>query len=141
MNVLLYTLKRKGREVLGAEVKEIDLPNETSARLKTMYEVMNCDMVEHIAFEYRGEEYDLWCDEEFLLKEYPIATLLIGYLKPNRFTVICGNFIISRTQYTEEGADMGSLSKADMRKLRGFIDEGQLKLRIAFAEGLIGCHN
>ena len=111
--------------------------------LADLYKLIGCDLVEPVYFTIKGVEYTLWCDEEFLLKPNPVGTMFLGNLKRDEFTVICGNFIICKCKgfYNKEGEHdekIVSLTDKEIADIRAFIDEGQIKLKLAFANGLIG---
>lgn len=111
--------------------------------LADLYKLIGCDLVEPVYFTIKGVEYTLWCDEEFLLKPNPVGTMFFGNLKRDEFTVICGNFIVCKYKgfCNEEGEHdekIVSLTDKEIADIRAFIDEGQIKLNLAFANGLIG---
>ena len=110
--------------------------------LDDLYKLIGCDLVEPVSFTIKGVEYTLWCDEEFLLKPNPVGTMFFGNLRRDEFTVICGNFIVCRYKgfYDEKGEydeKIVSLTDKEITDIRAFIDEGQIKLKLAFANGLI----
>ena len=109
---------------------------------KDLYTLIDCDLVEPVYFTIKGVEYTLWCDEEFLLKPNPVGTMFFGNLRRDEFTVICGNFVVCRYKgfYDEKGEydkKIVSLTDKEIADIRAFIDEGQIKLKLAFANGLI----
>lgn len=110
--------------------------------LDDLYKLIGCTLVEPVSFTIKGVEYTLWCDEEFLLKPNPVGTMFFGNLRRDEFTVICGNFIVCRYEsfYNKEGEydeKIVSLTDKEIADIRAFIDEGQIKLKLAFANGLI----
>lgn len=113
--------------------------------LSDLYKLIGCDLVEPVHFTIKGVEYTLWCDEEFLLKPDPVGTMFFGNLRRDEFTVICGNFIVCKYKgfYNKEGEHdekIVSLTDKEIADIRAFIDEGQIKLILAFAKGLIRCN-
>ena len=111
--------------------------------LDDLYKLIGCTLVEPVSFTIKGVEYTLWCDEEFLLKPNPVGTMFFGNLRRDEFTVICGNFIVCKYKgfYDEKGEydeKIVSLTDEEIADIRAFIDEGQIKLKLAFANGLIG---
>ena len=112
--------------------------------LTDLYALIGCDLVEPIYFTVREVEYTLWRDKKSLLKPNPVGTMFLGNLKRSggEFTVICGNFIVCRYKgfYNKEGEHdekIVSLTDEEIADIRAFIDEGQIKLKLAFANGLI----
>lgn len=110
--------------------------------LADLYTLIECSLVEPVYFTIKGVEYTLWCDEEFLLKENPVGTMFFGNLRRGEFTVICGNFIVCKYKgfYDEKGEydeKIVSLTDKEIADIRAFIDEGQIKLKLAFTRGLI----
>ena len=110
--------------------------------LADLYTLIDCDLVEPVSFNIKGVEYTLWCDEEFLLKPNPVGTMFFGNLRRDEFTVICGNFVVCKYKgfYNKEGEydeKIVSLTDEEIADIRAFIDEGQIKLKLAFANGLI----
>ena len=68
--------------------------------------------------------------------------MFFGNLRRDEFTVICGNFVVCRYKgfYDEKGEydeKIVSLTDEEIADIRAFIDEGQIKLKLAFANGLI----
>lgn len=109
----------------AAKVVEIDENNT----LHEMYRLLHCDIVEHASFYFDGMEYDLWFDEEFLLKPGPyMATFLLGECKPGNCQIVCGSWMISRSD--EQGCTIG-LTKNDIKKLMRYIDINRKLLHIA----------
>ena len=111
--------------------------------------LIGCDLVEPVYFTVMGVEYTLWCDKEFLLKPNPVLTMFspidtmsFGNLKRGEFTVICGNFIVCKYEgfYDEKGEydeKIVSLTDKEIADIRAFIYEGQIKLKLAFAQDLL----
>ena len=117
--------------------------------LDDLYKLIGCTLVEPVSFTIKGVEYTLWCDKEFLLKPNPVLTMFspidtmsFGNLKRGEFTVICGNFIVCKCEgfCNEEGEydeKIVSLTDEEIADIRAFIDEGQIKPKLAFSRGLI----
>ena len=106
--------------------------------------LIGCDLVEPIYFTVREVEYTLWRDKKSLLKPNPVGTMFLGNLKRSRgeFTVICGNFIVCRYKgfYNKEGEydeKIVSLTDEEIADIRAFIDEGQIKPKLAFSRGMV----
>ncbi len=75
-----------------------------------------------------------WFDDEFLLQERPVATLILGNLKPDEFVPLCGNLLFAR--HDEEGNTVG-LNRKDISNLWEFTDINGIRLMLAFRRGLI----
>lgn len=103
--------------------------------LHEMYRLLHCDLVDVRPFEVDGVEYDLWFDEEFLLKEKPVCTFVLGELKKGYCTPICGSWMIAKRD--DEGRTIG-LTDSEIEKLWGYTDENSLKINIAIGRGLFG---
>ena len=105
-------------------------------RQQEAYKIIGCRCVDCRSFEYNGTEYDVWFDDEFLLKNGPLyPTLFLGELKPNFFDVICGNFIIAKCN--EEGETIG-ISTDEAKELGTFMQKSIDKLNRAAHMGLLG---
>ena len=131
---VMYFNLGKGYYFEPAEVAEKGLAD--------LYTLIDCDLVEPVYFTIKGVEYTLWCDDEFLLKPNPVGTMFFGNLRRDEFTVICGNFVVCRYKgfYDEKGEydeRIVSLTDEEIADIRAFIDEGQIKLKLASASGLI----
>ena len=112
--------------------------------LADLYTLIGCDLVEPIYFTVREVEYTLWRDKKSLLKPNPVGTMFLGNLKRSggEFTVICGNFIVCRYKgfYNKEGEydeKIVSLTDEEIADIRAFIDEGQIKPKLAFSRGMV----
>ena len=106
--------------------------------------LIGCDLVEPIYFTVREVEYTLWRDKKSLLKPNPVGTMFLGNLKRSggEFTVICGNFIACKYKgfYNKEGEydeKIVSLTDEEIADIRAFIDEGQIKPKLAFSRGMV----
>ena len=112
--------------------------------LADLYTLIDCDLVEPVYFTVKGVEYTLWRAEKFLLKPNPVGTMFLGNLKRGigDFTVIRGNFMVCKYEgfCNEEGEydeKIVSLTDKEIADIRAFIDEGQIKPKLAFAQDLI----
>ena len=104
--------------------------------LQEAYKIIGCRCVDCRSFEYNGTEYDVWFDDEFLLKNGPLyPTLFLGELKPNFFDDICGNLIIAKCN--EEGETIG-ISTDEAKELGTFMQKSIDKLNRAAHMGLLG---
>lgn len=110
------------KKVIIPHVRFIDSDNV----LSELYRIIGCDPVEVVQVEVEGKFYDVYCDEEFLLKEKPIPTLYL-----NAEQVLCGNLVF--TTCDEEGK-LGGVTKEDIDKLIDFILVQAVKLRIYLAK-------
>ena len=113
------------------------LPETSGERLSAMKSIIGfgCRAVDCRKFSYKDQEFDVWFDDEFLYQEKPTATLFLGEVKPDRFTVLCGNLIFARSD--EEGMTYG-LTEKDVSLLWEFTDISSIRLSLAFSKGLIG---
>lgn len=121
IKVLTLEVDHKIKAIIP-HVRFIDLDNT----LEEMYRLIGCDLVEVVQVEVDGKFYDVYCDEEFLLKEKPIPTLYL-----NDKQVLCGNLVF--TTCDEEGK-LGSVTEEDIDKLIDFILVQAVKLRIHLAK-------
>ncbi|BAL82984.1 hypothetical protein SELR_12760 [Selenomonas ruminantium subsp. lactilytica TAM6421] len=104
--------------------------------LHEAYDIIKCRFVDCRCFEYKGTKYDVWFDDEFLLKGETIyPTLILGDLEPDAFDLICDNFIITKSD--EEGKTIG-ITKEEADDLAAFLRENTQKLLQANAKGLFG---
>lgn len=108
---------------------------------KGLADLIGCDLVEPIYFTVKEVEYTLWRGKKF---PNPVGTMFLGNLKRGigDFTVIRGNFVVCKYKgfHNKEGEydeKIVSLTDKEIADIRAFIDEGQIKLKLAFANGLI----
>lgn len=125
----VFTVEKKDGSFVRQE-REIQA-NDT---LESMREIIGCRFVQVMVFSYKGVDYDVWFDDEFLLQERPVATLILGNLKPDEFVLLCGNLIFVR--HDEEGNTVG-LNRKDISNLWEFTDINGIRLMMAFRRGLI----
>ena len=112
MNVLTYQVS------IGIgflTVHEIDSENT----LQSMYDLLDCSMVDVRRFELDGHVYDVWFDEEFFINGKDIIpTVLLGKKEGWASEVlICGNVMYARSN--EEGETIG-LTDEDIQRLKDF---------------------
>ncbi len=88
--------------------------------LKAMWEILDCHHVTCTRIEIDGKNYDIWSDDEALLRDKPIPTLYI-----NDDFVLFGNLIFATSD--EEGATT-ALTDEDMDRVLKFINRQMPKL-------------
>lgn len=121
IKVLLFKVEmREDKEGSISAVLKLLNAEDVDKRLKEMYGCLNCDYVECVQVNIDGEQYDLWCDEEFLLKGKKFPTLYI-----NEELIIYGNFLFARSN---EDGEMISLKSEDFGKIISFYHRQLLKL-------------
>ena len=68
------------------DVSAFELAEDT---LHQMYDLIGCDLVDYCQIEFEGKRYDLWFDEEFLVKRnyitFPLCNngVICGYIAGN----------------------------------------------------------
>lgn len=117
IKVLVLEANLDGSALLGIT----HLSTDVHERLHEMYRLIHCTCVTCVEIEVDGEYFDLWCDDEGLLKPCPVPSL---YVEDG--IVIHGGFIISR--YNEDGG-MESLSQEDIERLSRYIGKQRMELR------------
>lgn len=108
----------------SGEVELVDVSGvEDDKHLPWYYEQIGCDMIEIVCSKYLPENCVMVVDEEALLKEYCFVNFLASWLYGvmDHGQPICGDVLIMREVWTEEGADIDG------------IPEDEAK---AFAEGI-----
>ena len=91
-----------------------------------MYRLIDCDLIDIAQVEVGEKFFNVYCDEEFLLKEKPTPTLYL-----NAEQVLCGNLVF--TTCDEEGK-LGGVTEEDIDKLIDFILVRAVKLQIYLAK-------
>lgn len=113
MNAILYTIEEE------TEIIKLH-KNET---LKEFYKYIQCDCVDIVEIYIDGEYFDIWVDDDGLLKERPIPNL---YMNINGYEqILFGNLIFTRTN--ENGETIG-LTDSQIKKVMLYIDEQKPKL-------------
>ncbi len=103
-------------------------------RLADMYKILKCRLVDVMEIEADGHVYDLWFDEEYLMKNPLRLTLIVGEPVKNGFEPICGNVLVARAN--EDGETIG-LEPDDLPRVKKFFDEGVTNLMKAHDKDLI----
>ena len=80
--------------------------------LKDLYKILNCDLVTCIDIEVNGKFFDVYADDEALLKEKPVPNLYI-----DNDLIICGSVAFAKAD--EEGKLVG-LTHDDVQLLWKF---------------------
>lgn len=93
------------------EIDIITIDNENT--LDQLYKLIDCDLVDCIETNIDGELYDVWFDDEYLLKPPAIPSLIVNE------QLVCNSFVIARCD--EEGKTIG-------------LDENDLEHIIAWYE-------
>ena len=113
-------------------VEDID-KDET---LQEMYRVLGCDCVDVRSFEVDGHLYDVWFDEEFMLKDgpkYP-TVLLTANEGCGAEVLICGSVMFAKAD--KNGNTVG-LDDSDIKRLKKFASKSAAKA-VVYAMALIG---
>lgn len=121
IQVLTLEVERE-RKVIVPHVRFIDSDNV----LSEMYKIIGCDLVEIVQIEVGGKYFDVYCDEEFLLKAKPVPTLFLDDEQ-----VLCGNLIFTTC---DTNGKVDEVSEEDIDKLIDFILIQAVKLRIYLAK-------
>lgn len=102
--------------------------------LKGLYEKINCDCVTVVTVEAEGQCFDIWCDDEGLLKSAPKISLFIGKPEEGKFSALVGNLVITRC---DEDGNMTSITKSDLPILNRFINKSIKNLIEAVHKNLL----
>lgn len=76
--------------------------------LDQLYKLIGCERVDYVEITLDNDQYDLWCDDEFLLKQEEEVLGLAWYDQSHSTanpTVILGNAVITHTN--DEGETTG----------------------------------
>lgn len=136
--VLFKVVKDFDRHVVkesGAEKVEFEV-GEDERLLTKLYAYLGCSSVDCVQFEADGHFYDVWCDDEFLMKPFPVASLIIGEPVKDECIIVCNSYMVLKSN--EEGETV-SLTPADVRRVWKFIDHNlTVVFRKARQNGLFG---
>lgn len=115
----------------GLLIKGMNATEVQANGLKDYYRLMEIDLIDIVVREIGGKYYDVICDDEALLKENPIPTML----DTERMPMIFGNIIIAgladeegnMTDLTDEDivritSNMGTITLTDGRKFACVMD-------------------
>lgn len=96
---------------------ESELDEELSVReikddLQTFYDIIGCHCIDIPIRKIGGEYYDIICDDEGLLKDYPQVAMVDKSLQP----MIVGTIIIAKSD--EESGEMMSLTDEDIARIK-----------------------
>lgn len=105
-------------ELKVLEVHTRELPKDN--RLQSMYKILNCDCVTCTEIDVDDHFYDVWSDDEALLKNNAIPTLYI-----NDNTVIFGNLLFAKS---DKNGKMLGLTESDMQRIRAYIHRQDIKM-------------
>ena len=89
----------------------VDIPDDN--HLKGFYETIGCDCVDLVCVEIDGIEYDVFCDDEALLKYNPIPTLHV-----NDDVVIFGSLVF--TKGNDDGETV-ALDDDDIKRIVKYV--------------------
>ena len=85
--------------------------------LNELYKHIGCDLVTLVEFECNGKYYDAWIDDEGLLKNKPIPTLLINNEDMIEPQMLFGTIIFAKNK----NGNMIGLTQEDIENLQKFI--------------------
>ncbi len=92
--------------------------------LDGLKKIIGCDYVACTEIEVAGKDFDVWSDDEALLRENPVPNLYI-----NENLILFGNLIFAK--HDEEGATLG-IYNSEIRLLQKFYQNQYQKLRAYF---------
>ena len=94
--------------------------------LEEMYRLIGCDLIDIAQVEVGEKFFDVYCDDEFFLKEKPVPTLFL-----EDESVLCGNLVFTTC---DRDGKLEDISEKDIDKLIDFILVQAVKLRIYLAK-------
>lgn len=121
IKVLTLEVDRKLKGIFP-HIREID----STDTLNEMYKIIGCELVDIVEIEVKGKFYDIYCDDEFLLKEKPIPTLYL-----DNETALCGNLVF--TTHDKDGK-IAEVTDEDIKNLKEYILVQALKLHLYFGK-------
>lgn len=80
--------------------------------LKDLYRILNCELVTCTEIEVNGKFFDVWSDDEALLKEKPVPNLFI-----DADLIIFGSLAFAKA---DEGGNLVGLERDDVHLLWNF---------------------
>lgn len=95
----------------GLLIKGLDVTEVQANDLEDYYRLMEIDTIDIVARKINGKYYDIICDDEALLKENPIPTVLDTEKQP----MIFGNIIIAGL--ADETGNMTDLTDEDIERI------------------------
>jgi len=95
----------------GLLIKGMDVTEVQASELEEFYELMEIDIIDIVVREINGKYYDIICDDEALLKEQPIPTML----DVDEMPMIFGNIIIAGL--ADETGNMTDLTDEDIANI------------------------
>lgn len=93
--------------------------------LHAMYKWLNCDVVDVASFMAEGREYDVWFDDEYMLKTGAKVPTFLLTVNPDYPTPIMGNILFAKSD--DEGAMIG-LDREDLHVLSRYMDKNFVEL-------------
>lgn len=82
------------------------------AELQSYYKLLDVTTIDIVSRKIAGKYYDIVCDDEALLKDKPIVTMVSPKMEP----MLCGNlFIVNRGK----AGELASLTPADVKRVKG----------------------
>lgn len=96
----------------GLLIKGMDVTEVQASGLEDYYRLMEVDLIDIVVREINGKYYDIICDDEALLKEQPIPTMLDIEQMP----MIFGNIIIAGL--ADEEGNMTDLTDEDVIRIK-----------------------
>lgn len=95
-----------------SELEELTV-REIEDELHTYYEIIGCRCIDIPRRKIGGVYYDIICDDEGLLKDYPKPSMIDNSLQP----MIVGTVVIAKSD--DESGEMVSLDDEDIARIKG----------------------
>lgn len=107
-NIKVAIVKEQATEVVFDTIKD---------DLNVFYSLIDCDTIDIVTRRIGGKEYDIICDDEALLREFPTVTFLS--LQGSEMSIYGG--IIIAGVHDPESEDLASLTEEDCENIRNHI--------------------
>lgn len=134
MKVLLNKVELLNNDQAVGKLVVEDIDKDDT--LQEMYRVLGCDCVDVRSFEVDGHLYDVWFDDEFMLKDGPKfpTVLLTANEGWSSEVLICGSVMFAKADMN--GNTVG-LDSADLKRVKKFAQKSAVKA-VGYAMALIG---
>ena len=107
-NIKVAIVKEQAMEVVFDTIKD---------DLDVFYSLIDCDTIDIVTRRIGGQEYDIICDDEALLREFPTITFLS--LQGSEMSIYGG--IIIAGVHDPDREDLASLTEEDCENIRNHI--------------------
>lgn len=106
--------------------------SEFEYKFEALQKAIDCDCIDIVHASNLPSPYCMVVDDESLLKEKPIINLVASYLygADEHGQPICGDVIIMKDEFTDEGIETAGLDDMEVERLKSYLESADVSGKV-----------